>query len=757
MSIQHIRRAAPTVAIAIVVSTAATAAEMVVNPSFEAGQQPWWATGNLSPRTEGGRLCADVPGGTENPWDAIIGQDGIRLVEGQRYRFAFSASGEPRGSVRAMVQMPEDPYNAYIELAPEVAPEQGEQAGGFISPVTMDDAQVVLQVGGRGQAWTFCIDEVSLRADEGTDAYRPDTGSRVRVNQIGYLPDGPKHASLVGKGGKPLAWRLLDADGDEVLAGRSQPRGRDPSAGLDMHVIDFSAAEATGEGFRLEADGATSRPFAIGDNLYADLPRDAFNYFYPARSGIEIDGAVAGEAYERPAGHVSTPADAHANKGDRAVPCQAAESSRKAYGEPWTCDYTLDVTGGWYDAGDHGKYVVNGGISLAQMMGAYERALNVDGASDAPFADGALAVPETGNGVPDILDEARWELEFMLKMMVPEGEEYAGLVHHKIHDDEWTGLPLMPHQGDKTRELHRASTAAALNLAAAAAQGARLFEPYDATFAETLLEAAETAYAAARAHPDLYAPPEDGMAGGGPYSDDDVSDEFYWAAAELFITTGADTYLESLKSSPHWDGDVFRRDGFDWANVAALARMQLATVPSDLPEADIEAARRSLVAAADRFVVMQDGEPFGQIYAPDGDYDWGSNHLLAQNAIVVSRAHDLTGTEKYRKAALEGADYLFGRNALNLSYVTGYGEAHARNQHSRWYANQLEPDLPNPPKGALAGGPNSSIQDPVAQRLLKGCAPQFCYIDDIESWSTNEITINWNAAFGQFAAWLAEQ
>ena len=78
--------------------------------------------------------------------------------------------------------------------------------------------------------------------------------------------------------------------------------------------------------------------------------------------------------------------------------------------------------------------------------------------------------------------------------------------------------------------------------------------------------------------------------------------------------------------------------------------------------------------------------------------------------------------------------------------------------HSRWFAHQADVTLPHPPKGTLAGGPNSGIQDPVAQALFgrQGCAPQMCYVDDGESWSTNEITINWNAALAQYAAWLAD-
>lgn len=167
------------------------------------------------------------------------------------------------------------------------------------------------------------------------------------------------------------------------------------------------------------------------------------------------------------------------NKGDTDVPCQ-----------PGVCDYRLDVSGGWYDAGDHGKYVVNGGISVAQLMSTYERTLTAPDAESAELGDGELRVPERDNGVPDILDEARWEMDFLIKMQVPAGKPLAGMAHHKMHDAEWTGLPMKPHLDPQQRELHPPSTAATLNLAAAAAQCARLYAPFDKAFADRCLRAA---------------------------------------------------------------------------------------------------------------------------------------------------------------------------------------------------------------------------------------------------------------------------
>ena len=741
---------------AILIPVQAFAAEQLANADFANGADGWWASDNLALDVSDGQACVRVPAGTVNAWDAIVGQDNVTLTADESYKFSFSASGAPKGTARALVQMPVDPWDSYVVLTPQLGPEVTTFEGGFVAPVTMDNAQVVFQIGGLPEEWTFCLSAASLDGGAELAKYEAETGPRIRVNQFGYLPDGPKNASLVTEATEPLAWQLRAPSGEFVASGRSTPRGLDPSSGLNVHTISFSAVTGQGEGFVLSVDGERSYPFDILEDIYDPLRRDAMSYFYLARSGIEILGEIAGEEYARPAGHISDAGGTDANKGDIAVPCQDPASSLKAYGEPWTCDYTLDVTGGWYDAGDHGKYVVNGGISVAQLLSAYER-LVLRG-NEAALADGTLPVPEQDNGIPDLLDEVRWELDFMLKMVVPEGDIFAGLVHHKIHDNEWTGLPLMPHLSDKVRELHRPSTAATLNLAATAAQAARLFRPYDAAYAEELLEAAKASYRAAKTQPRLLATPEDGASGGGPYDDTALDDELYWAAAELYLTTGEDTYLRDLKVSPFWVDEAFRMQGFDWKFVASLARMNLATVPSDLADADVERIRESVLNAADAYLAAQSTQAFGQVYVPqEGLYDWGSNHLHLQNAIVLATAYELSSQSKYRLGALEAMDYIFGRNALNLSYVTGYGRVYAENQHSRWFAAQLNPELPHPPKGSLAGGPNSSIQDPVAQRLLKDCAPQFCYVDDIESWSTNEITINWNASLSQIASWLADQ
>jgi endoglucanase len=737
-------------------------AEQVVNGDFAAGTAPWFSFPDPGTVADGA-FCAEVPGGLANPWDAIIGQNDIALEAGVTYELSFDASSTPTANVRALVGLAVAPFDAYFSESPGVTPTMEHYSYTFTQPATTPDGQVAFQLGGGSTAHRVCVDNVSLRGGAEPEPYVPDTGPRLRVNQVGYLPHGPKGATLVTESTARLPWRLVSSSGRTVERGKTRPAGVDRTSGLNVHTIDFDDVTKAGRGYTLVADGATSHPFDIASDAYERLRVDALSVYYPQRSGTPIDGDIVGDpAYTRRAGHVGVAP----NQGDLDVPCQPADVSLPIYGEPWTCDYTLDVTGGWYDAGDHGKYVVNGGISVAQLMSTWERSRSARSADRGALGDRTLRIPERGNRVPDVLDEARYELEWMLTMQVPAGEPLAGMVHHKVHDNAWTGLPLDPAADPMKRELHRPSTAATLNLAAVAAQGSRIFERYDRAFSRRLLTAARTAYAAAQANPALYAPVADGSSGGGPYDDTNVTDEQYWAAAELYITTGERAYKDAVLGSPLHRADVFDPNGFDWGHVAPLARLDLATVHNHLP--DRSRVQLSVVAGADKLLALQRQQPWGQPYAPaDNFWAWGSTSQILNNMVVLATAADLSGGghgrghggAKYADAVIEGMDFLLGRNALNISYITGYGDVFSQNQHSRMYAHQLNVELPHPPDGFIAGGPNSGIQDPVAQSLLSDCpaTPQFCYIDDIESWSTNEITINWNSTLSWVASFVADQ
>ena len=731
------------------------AAEQVPDGTFDTSLGAWYAYGVAAgPSLTGGALCVNTQDGTINPWDAAIGRNDIPTDLGQSYQLSFRAMASKEVVINANFQHASGGFEVTAGGTPLITTTWQTFTLNGTAQTGFADGQIVFQIGGKG-AFTICVDDVSLQGGVAPPVYVPDTGPRLRVNQIGYLPFGPKRATLVTTATAALPWQLRDAAGAVLRSGMTTPRGVDATSGQNVHTLDFSTYTRGGTGLYLTADGEASYRFPISSAIYEQLRKDSKLVFYTNRSGIAISDAIA-PGYRRAAGHVGAPP----NRGDTAVSCQLPRDFMNF----WTCSQSLvrDVTGGWYDAGDHGKYVVNGGFSVALLMSEYERNQHARTGDRRALADGTLRIPESANGVPDVLDEARWELEWMLKMQVPAGSgdpgitPYEGMAFQKVQDEAWTGLPLDPAADTMRRELHRPSTAATLNLAAAAAQGARLFAPYDPAFSARLLAAARTAYQAARRVPELFAPDADGNSGGGAYSDADVRDEFYWAAAELFLTTGEDAYRAAVLADPlHTSGGLFSVEGFSWNTPGALGQLDLATVASRLPGRD--RIRAAVLKAADDLLAVQGRQPYAQPYAPaSNSWTWGSNSQILNNLIVLGTAYDISGASKYRTAVLEGVDYLFGRNALNHSYVTGYGTVSSQNQHTRLYAHELDPALPHPPPGAISGGPNSGLQDPFALGKLHGCAPQFCFIDDIQSYSTNEIAINWNAGLSWVASFIAD-
>ncbi|MFC3452724.1 glycoside hydrolase family 9 protein [Amycolatopsis speibonae] len=709
----------------------AEAYERVLNGTFDGGKAPWWVSGNTPSRVDAGRLCADEPAGTVNTWDSMIGENDIPLEAGQPYTLRFTATATADVTIRAGLGLAVAPNTSMFVKGAAVTSTPKTFVFTGTSSLSTLRGQVGFHLGATGKSFTFCVDDVSLTGGVIPPGGGRDFGSPVRVNQLGYAGSGPKQASIVDPSATPVQWQLRNGAGAVVTTGLTRVQGDDAASGDHVHIADFTDFRTEGTGYTVAVGSAVSEPFDVLRNPYDGLRRDALEYFYLQRSGTPIETAYVGDAYARPAGHLGVAP----NKGDTSVPCL-----------PGTCDYSLDVSGGWYDAGDQGKYVVNGALAAWQLMDTYERSLYTGGW--AGLGDGLLKIPEAGNHVPDVLDESRWEMEFLLKMQVPAGQPLAGMAHHKVHDLAWTALPTRPDADAQPRYLHPPSTAATLNLAAAAAQCARVWQLWDRAFSAKCLAAAKTAWQAALAHPAMYAPREDSV-GGGPYDDTNVTDEFSWAGAELYATTGDQGYLKSITAR-------ITADGFSWKDTGALTDLTITRLPWRFPLARVLAARQRVLAVADQYVrnVRNQGYP-NPFESADGSYPWGSTSATTNNALVIATAYDLTHRRDYRDAVLESMDYLLGRNALNQSFVTGYGERASTNEHSRIWAHQLDQKLPSPPPGSLAGGPNSALQDPVAQQNLPGCEPAKCYIDDIFSYSTNETAINWNSSLAWITAFAA--
>lgn len=581
--------------------------------------------------------------------------------------------------------------------------------------------------------------------------------SPIRLNQSGLLTNAAKVAILPDAATTPMAWTLRDAGGQVVASGSSIVTGDDASSGQHLHRIDFSAVRATGEGFTLAAGNVSSRPFAIGASPYAALKRDALAYFYHNRAGTPIEARFVGERWARPAGHPK-----------EIAPCFGGKDTA---GNTWpACPHSLDVTGGWYDAGDHGKYVVNGGISVWTLLNLYERQA-LKGKAPA-FPDGSAAIPEAGNGINDLLDEARWQMEFMLSMQVPDGTrmplplgvqngkgrltftpdvDVSGMAHHKVADERWTKLPLPPHLDPERRFLYSPSTAATLNLAATAAQAARIWKTIDPAFSDRCLKAALRAWKAALRVPNALAIGD--FNGSGGYGDNDVTDEFFWASAELLTTTRHTLLVDAVTKAQFFNRDAIPEPS--WGQVGPLGWLTLALHPEVLPEADTARIRSAIVKSADAYVKEAGDSGYRQPLSPKG-YGWGSNSGLMNRAIVLAYAHDATSDAKYRDSVVDVADYLLGRNPLDMSYVTGYGPRAMRHPHHRFWANILDPALPPPPPGVVSGGPNITSLGKQARERIGECAPQTCWKDDIDLFTVNEVTINWNAPLVWIAAWLDE-
>lgn len=729
--------------------------------NFEDGVSLPWGPSFTVPGAGGtsvvnGAFCLEVTNKGVNPWDAQMRHREIVLMRGHTYKIKFKAWSSQPTSVRTKVGMSGPPYAEYWVQMLKLDQTPRSFSGSFGMEGKDDPtAEFTFHAGGAlataSEPFSICIDDVVLADPEFNRPIQKKLKQSVGpifVNQIGYLPNLVKIAVIRSDATTALPWSLLDSSDKIVASGVTTVFGKDAASGDFVHIADFSSFVTPGKGYRLASEKNFSHRFDVDARIYRNLKYDALAYFYHNRSAVPIVMPYAGgPQWARPAGHLS----------DNKVPCLPGSG----------CNYALDVSGGWYDAGDHGKYTVNGGISLWTLFNEYERTKYL-GSSSKDFADGSMNIPEKSNRIPDILDEARFQMAFMLKMQVPAGQPLAFMAHHKIHDNKWTGLGTAPHEDKEIRYLHPPSTAATLNLAATAAQCARIFREFDPGFSDRCLQAAERAWSAALAHPNVLAPNPPDAVGGGRYNDDHVQDEFYWAAAELYITTGKEPYRDYLLNKSKYlnvfpsslGPEAENKDcsaSFTWQNTEALGNISLAVVPNQLSSAEIASLRQSIVATANQFLGLIDREGYKLPYTAraDGSYPWGSNSLILNNMQVLGLAYDFSKDVKYLNGVVLGMDYLLGRNPLDQSYVSGYGARPLTNPHHRFWAHQVNAERPGPFKGAVSGGPNIALQDPYVQALnLKGCAPQKCFVDHIEAWSVNEVAINWNATLAWVAAFL---
>lgn len=542
----------------------------------------------------------------------------------------------------------------------------------------------------------------------------PDTPG-IHLNQLGFLPGAHKLAVVEGTAAR--RFRVVRADNAAVVLEGALPAGSEwAPAGLAAAVADLSAVTTPGR-YRLVVDGMLpSEPFVVARQAYAALTDAALKGFYFNRAGTALQAAHAG-VWARPAGHPDDQVEVHAS---------AASESRPT-------GTVIAAPRGWYDAGDYNKYVVNSGITTYTLLAALEHFPEFFGARD-------VGIPESGDSVPDILDEARWNLLWMLDMQDPAD----GGVYHKLTNLRFDG-EVMPDKATTRRYVVQKTTAATLDFAAVMAVASRVHGAYGMQFpgaASRMREAAKSAWRWAQANPAVaYRQPQDVQTGA--YGDRRLDDEFIWAAAELYLLTGEAQYLQALRE----------RSGVptvpSWSDVAGLAWISLAAARDQLPAEERERVVQQVNALAGNLAAQWRQSPW-RVAMQRGDFVWGSNAVVLNQAIMLLQGYRMSGQREYLDAAQSQLDYVLGRNPLGVSFVTGYGLRTPQHIHHRpSQADGIEAPVP----GLLAGGPNPGRQDardcPVE---YPSALPAMAWLDHECSYASNEIAINWNAPLVYVAA-----
>ncbi|MEO6527429.1 MAG: glycoside hydrolase family 9 protein, partial [Gemmatimonadaceae bacterium] len=522
----------------------------------------------------------------------------------------------------------------------------------------------------------------------------------IRLNQLGFLPNAPKLAVVVGA--TSSSFSVERAQGGAVVQRGSLSVARPwPLSGEDsVRIADFSAIARPGRYVLVVPGVGRSIPFDIGTQQLRDVVRGSIRSYYYQRTGIPLLARYAGR-WARAEGHPDTAVLVHASAATAARP----EGTR------------LSSPRGWYDAGDYNKYIVNSGIStytlllLADQFPRYAEALRLD-------------IPESGNGLPDVLNEALWNIRWMLTMQDPAD----GGVYHKLTNPRFDAF-IAPEKAVAPRYVVQKSTAATLDFAAVMAHASLVTRRYPRALpglSDTLTRAALAAWRWARQHPEsLYVQSRLNAAYKpeivtGDYGDRNVSDERRWAAAELALATKQDSFLVAVP--PLGEAALTVPT---WSSVGTLAVISLLQHRHELPAlVDTTRLTEALLMLARSLRAAADTSPYGVAMSRAQDFGWGSNGVAANQGLILIQAALLTRDTTYLRAALSNLDYLLGRNATGYSFVTGYGVKTPMSPHHRPSAADT---IAAPVPGLLVGGPNPSQQDRCAGYPSK--LPALSYID----------------------------
>ncbi|MEP7143416.1 MAG: glycoside hydrolase family 9 protein [Ferruginibacter sp.] len=542
--------------------------------------------------------------------------------------------------------------------------------------------------------------------------------SFIQLNQSGFYPNAPKLAVLTKPSAVNNFYVLSPGLKDTVFNGRLSEPLHSKNSSTITQIADFSDFKKEGNYIITVPGIGYSYPFNIRNNIHREAGTAVLKGYYFQRVSMALDPAYAGK-WSRPAGHPDTIVFIH----------PSAASGKRVAGT------VISTPGGWYDAGDYNKYIVNSGITMGTMLSAYE---------DFPkyFDQLKTNIPESDNDVPDILDELLYNLRWMITMQDPSD----GGVYNKCTNAAFDGM-VMPGVTKAPRYVVQKGTAATLDFAAVMAQSGRVLQNFKKALpglADSCLAVAAKAWQWAKINPSVrydqnainktFVP---NITTGG-YGDGNFDDEMFWAACELFAATKEQQYLQSIQK-----GITTPVKLPSWGNVHLLGLYTLFRMENTLPGdvyGIIEEAKKKLIDFSDNLVKGIDQNAFKTVMGQSKtDFNWGSNSNAANQGIALVNAFLLTQNRKYIDAALTNLDYILGRNATGYCFVTGLGSRSPMHPHHR---QSVADGIEEPVPGLLVGGPNPGKQDKCNYAYSE---PETTYADEDCSYASNEIAINWNA------------
>ncbi len=535
----------------------------------------------------------------------------------------------------------------------------------------------------------------------------------IKVDQVGYLPNGAKIALVSSKRPATEFTLNLSKDGKPVFHGSLPAPVEDYDSGDPVQIADFGGKPIKPGTYYIEVPGiGRSWDFEIAPDVYAKAFRAAMRSYYGQRCGIAVDMGPEFPGFKHDACHL------------------------EGAWHPSTGKTGTHVSkGGWHDAGDYGRYMPSSGVTTGILLWTYEM-------YSSRLKTVNLAIPESGKGLPDMLSEIKWNLDWMLGM-----QDEDGGVWHKQTSDRFSD-DVMP---DKDKLISYViglgsapykTSCATGDFAAAMAVAGRVYQPFNPAFGNKCIRAAQKAFEWLEKNPNVvFANPL--AVSTNTYGDNKCADEQLWAAAELSRTTGDQKYSKYFLD--HYG--PFRRTAVSdeaapptWDNVAQLAMWTYAMSANSDGGAS-NAIRHDLIASADEIANRTTNNGY-RVSLTNRDYVWGSNGVLANYGMELLVASSLLRNERYAEVALDDLHYLLGRNTFSMSFVTRVGQNPARHPY---HLPSITDKLDEPWPGLLVGGPNRGREDAVMKKLPADLPPAKVYLDDPGAYSANEVAIDWNA------------